>query len=107
MPNPKIHEQIDFELFGKSYFDLVHKWIDGTFNGTNGRTHWVNRHYVQAILEHYNADDFPDGELRRRLILVAKMHVMMDWMFYYHRLVLPHSRYDVIHELHSEGIVVE
>lgn len=107
MPNPKIHEEIDFELFGESFFDDVHKWIDGSFNGTNGRTHWVNRHYVQAILEHFNPKDFPDPQRRAKLIRIAKLHVMFDWAFYYHRIVLPYSRQDVIDELHSEGIVIE
>lgn len=107
MPSPKIHEQIDYELFNRSYFKEVHSWIDGTFDGTNGRTHWANRHFVKAVLEHFNSVDFPDKEYRRRLITVAKMHIIMDWMFYYHRVVIPFSRQDVIDQLRSEGIIIE
>jgi len=107
MPQPKIHEQIDMEIFGKSYFDKVHKWIDGTFNGTNGRTHWINRHYVLAVLEHFNPKDFPDGEYREQLIMVARLHILMDWMFYYKRIILPLTQQEVIRELRSEGVFIE
>jgi hypothetical protein len=107
MPNPKVHGEIDIELFGHNYFEEVHKWIDGTFDGTNGRTHWANRHYVGAVLYHFNSKDFPDDDIRRRLISVAKMHILFDWSFYYHRIVLPYSREDVIRELRSEGIIIE
>ena len=106
MPNPKIHMQIDTELFEKEYPE-VHKWIDGTFDGTNGRTHWVNRHYVKSVLEHFNKKDFPEKTLRKKLIMIAKLHIMFDWSFYYHRIVLPFHLQDVIDELRSEGILVE
>jgi hypothetical protein len=107
MPHPRIHEQIDYELFGRSYFMEVHSWIDGTFDGTNGRTHWTNRHYIQAILEHFNEKDYPDPKVREKFIMVAKMHVLLDWSFYYHRIVLPYTYEDVIRELKSEGVLVE
>lgn len=106
MPNPKIHEDIDKAVFGEVYPE-VHKWIDGTYNGTNGRTHWVNHHYVAAVYEHFNPVDYPDKEKRLRLIQVARLHIMYDWVFYYHRVVLPLFREDVIRELRSEGILVE
>jgi hypothetical protein len=106
MPQPEIHEDVDLEVFGQAYPE-VHKWIDGTFDGTNGRTHWVNRHYVRAVLEHFNLHDYPDKQRRRKLIRVAKLHIMFDWAFYYHRVVCPYTRQDVINELRSEGIAVE
>ena len=106
MPNPKIHETIDLEVFGEVYPE-VHKWIDGSFDGTNGRTHWANKHYVMAILMHFNPEDYPDKEKRERLISVAKLHILYDWAFYYHRVCLPLARGDVIRELRSEGILVE
>jgi len=106
MPNPRIHEDIDQEIFGESYPE-VHKWIDGSFNGSNGRTHWANRHFVMAIYEHFNHRDYPDRIRRERLISIAKMHIMYDWAFYYHRVVLPLTRDEVIKELRSEGILVE
>jgi len=103
VPHPKIHAEIDKAIFGKSY-DEVHSWIDGTFNGTNGRIHWKNRHYIQAILEHFNSKDFPDAEQRERLIQVAKIHILVDWAFYHHRIVLPQTQEDVIRELRSQGV---
>lgn len=107
MPAPKIHGEIDLELFGESFFKEVHSWIDGSFDGTNGRTHWTNRHYVQAVVEHFNSKDYPDVSRRLKLIQVAKFHIMYDWAFYYHRVVLPFTKQDVIDELKSEGILVE
>lgn len=106
MPHPKIHERIDEIAFGKSYPE-VHQWIDGAFDGSNGRIHWVYRHYVQAILEHFNPTDFPDYEQRQRLISVAKLHIMFDWALYYKRIVLPWYRRDVENELASEGVYIE
>lgn len=106
MPAPKLHEQIDKEVFGEVYPD-VHKWIDGTFNGKNGRIHWINRHYVRAILEKFNPEDYPKKEKRKRLIAVAKLHIFYDWAFYYHKICLPFSREEVIKELNSQGIDVE
>lgn len=106
MPNPKLHEKIDEATFGKSYPE-VHKWIDGTFDGTNGRTHWIDTHYVEAVLEHFNLTDYPDDEQRHRLISVAKLHIMFDWAFYYKRIVLPWYRKDVENELASEGVYIE
>jgi hypothetical protein len=107
MPAPQIHGEIDIELFGHNYFDEVHKWIDGSFNGTNGRTHWVNRHYVQAIMAHFNSKDYPDELRRQRLIEVAKFHVLIDWIWYYKQIVLPQTREDVIKELAKNGVLVE
>lgn len=106
MPAPKLHEQIDREVFGES-FPYVHKWIDGTFNGKNGRVHWVNRHYLRAVLEKFNPKDFSNKEKRKRLIAVAKLHILYDWAFYYHKIYLPFSREDVIKELNAQGIDVE
>jgi hypothetical protein len=106
MPAPKIHEDIDLPIFDGVYPE-VHKWIDGTFDGTNGRTHWVNRHYVGAIRAHFNSADFPDEQLRLKLIKVATLHIMFDWAFYYHRVFLPYTRQDVIDALRSEGIFIE
>jgi hypothetical protein len=106
MPNPKIHEDIDWKIFGESYPE-VHKWIDGTYNGTNGRTHWIDTHYTIAIYDKYNPKDYPDTKQRERFVEVAKMHVMFDWALYYKRVLLPISRDDVIRELRSEGILVE
>jgi len=106
MPNPRIHEDIDQEVFGESYLE-VHKWIDGSFNGSNGRIHWANRHYVQVVLDHFNPTDYPDEQHRERLIEVAKFHILLDWAFYYHRVVLPLTRDEVVRELRSEGILVE
>lgn len=107
MPNPKIHEDIDLEIFGKSYFKEVHSWIDGTFDGTNGRFHWKTRHYIQSILEHFNSKDFPNKEERERFIMVAKIHVLMDWVFYYKQIMLPQTREDVIQGLARNGVFVE
>ena len=105
MPAPQLHEIIDLNVFGKAYPE-VHKWIDGAYDGHNGRVHWVNRHYVMAILDHFNPRDYPDKEKRNRLQRVAKLHVMYDWAFYYKRIYLPLSREDVVRELGSEGIFV-
>lgn len=106
MPAPKIHEDVDLPIFGGVYPE-VHKWIDGTFDGTNGRTHWVNRHYMGAVRAHFNYIDYPDEELRLKLIKVATLHIMFDWAFYYHRIFLPYSRKDVVDALRSEGIFIE
>jgi hypothetical protein len=106
MPAPKIHETIDLEVFGET-FPEVHQWIDGSFNGKNGRIHWINRHYVMAILQHFDPEKFPDRERREKLIRVAKLHVMYDWAFYYHRVCLPLDRESVIRELRAQGIDVE
>ena len=106
MPAPRIHEMIDFEVFGETY-PKVHKWIDGTFNGTNGRTHWINRHHYKAILEHFNSKDYPDKQYREQLIRVARMHVKLDWIFYYKQIILPKTRKDVILNLARNGIFVE
>jgi hypothetical protein len=105
MPDPRIHDEINLKIFGYSYSE-VSKWIDGAFNGANGRTHWIHRHYIQAILEHFNEKDYPNKECRERFIQVAKMHILMDWMFYYKRIVLPLTQQDVVRELQSEGIFV-
>lgn len=106
MPDPRIHDEINEKIFGKPYSE-VSKWIDGSYDGHNGRTHWVNRHYLMAILTHFNPTDFPDREKRERLIQVARLHIIYDWAFYYHRVVLPLFREDVIRELRSEGILIE
>ena len=105
MPVTQLHEVIDLQIFGEAYPE-VHSWIDGTFNGTNGRVHWVNRHHNSAILAHFNSKDFPAIQYRERLIQVARMHILMDWMFYYKRIILPLTRQDVIDELLSEGVIV-
>jgi hypothetical protein len=107
MPQPRIHELIDEILFGRSYFKEVHSWIDGTFNGTNGRIHWKNRHFIQAILEHFNTNDYPNKEERERFIFVAKLHVLMDFMWYYKQIVIPETYEDVIRELERNGIFIE
>jgi hypothetical protein len=101
MPHPKIHERIDLEVFGKAYPE-VHKWIDGAFDGTNGRTHWIDRHFRTAILEHFI--DNPDKD---HLIQVAMLHVIVDWLYYYKRIVFPQIREDVIRELRSEGVFID
>lgn len=100
MPHPEIHEKIDLEIFGKS-FPEVHKWIDGTFNGSNGRVHWLNRHYKMAILEHFSPVNTPEKHL---LVSVAMIHVMVDWLYYYQRLIFPLTREDVERELRSQGV---
>jgi hypothetical protein len=107
MPAPKIHGEIDLELFGESFFKEVHSWIDGSFNGINGRTHWANRHYVEAVVEHFNHRDYPDRIRRERLIEVAKFHILLDWIWYYKQIVLPQTREDVILELAKNGVIVE
>lgn len=106
MPAPKIHELIDCEIFEETRPE-VHQWIDGTFDGKNGRIHWVNRHYVMAVLQKFNPEDFPDKKEREKLISIAKLHIMYDWAFYYHRVYLPLSREDVERELRAQGIDVE
>ena len=106
MPAPRLHQMIDFEVFGEVFIE-VHQWIDGSFNGRNGRIHWVNRHYVTAIQQHFNSENYPDKERRAKLIRCAKLHVIYDWAFYYHKICLPISREDVIRELTSQGIDVE
>lgn len=106
MPNPKIHPRIDLNVFGEEYPE-VHKWIDGTYDGTNGRTHWVNRHHLDAIWnEAYRLYPIETKE-RERFIQVASLHVLMDWAFYYKRIILPKTRREVIEELAKEGIFVE
>lgn len=105
MPHPKIHERVDSEIFGESYPE-VHKWIDGTFDGTNGRTHWISRHYVIAIYEKFNPEDYPDKMQRERLIQAAKLHILVDWIFYYHRFLMPITSEDVVRELRSEGVFI-
>lgn len=107
MPNPKIHARMDLKIYGEDFFKEVHSWIDGSFDGTNGRTHWVNRHYVQAIVEHFNKKDFPDDVSRKRLIEVAKFHILLDWIWYYKQIMLPQTRQDVIEELAKNGVLVE
>lgn len=106
MPAPRIHEKIDFEAFGEIYPE-VHKWIDGTFDGKNGRVHWVNRHYVMIVLQKFNPKDFPDKEKRERLIAVAKLHILLDWIWYYKQIVLPQTHQDVIEELAKNGVLME
>lgn len=107
MPNPKIHARMDLKIYGEDFFKEVHSWIDGSFDGTNGRIHWKNRHYIDAVLAHFNEKDYPNRKKRERLIEVALLHILIDWSFYYHRIVLPRTRQDVIDELYSEGVVIE
>lgn len=85
MPHPEIHEYIDELVFGRKY-PHVHKWIDGTFDGTNGRTHWITRHHIKAINEHF--DSLIDRE-------VARLHVIVDWLFYYKIFLLPKDEAEV------------
>lgn len=106
MPDPRIHDEINLLIFGEPYTE-VSKWIDGSFNGMNGRVHWKNRHYIQAILDHFNSKDYPNKEERTRFILVAKLHILMDFMWYYKQIVLPQTKEDVIKELARNGIFTE
>lgn len=88
-------------IFGRT-FPEVHKWIDGKFDGTNGRTHWIHRHHLKAINEEYPLQ--PEDTLEN---MVARVHVIVDWLYYYKRIVFPESREDVIRELETEGFHTE
>lgn len=92
MPHPEIHEEIDKLVFGKSY-PHVHKWMDGAFDGTNGRTHWVWRHHLKAINEHFTP----------ALRAVARLHVVTDWMFYHKIILLPKDSEEVAFYLKKFG----
>ena len=94
MPHPLIHGNIDGLLGGRIY-QAVHGWIDGTFDGTNGRIHWINRHHLKAINEKY-----PIGSIENT---IARMHVVMDWMWYYYVICLPKNRQEVIIRLKEHG----
>lgn len=95
MPHQRIHSEIDCKLTGTLYQN-VHAWMDGTFDGTNGRTHWVNRHHLQAINERYPKESIEN--------LIARLHVMVDWLFYYRIICLPKDKWEVIKRLGEVGI---
>ena len=97
MPHPKIHEEITKAIFGSGYLD-VHEWIDGAFDGTNGRTHWIHRHHEEAINQKYS-----NCGMRRK---IAKFHVMVDWMWYHHIVFFPKKQQEVIDKLREHGIYV-
>jgi hypothetical protein len=59
------------------------------------------------VLAHFNKEDYPDKEERERFILVAKLHILMDFMWYYKQITLPQTKEDVIRELARNGIFVE
>lgn len=94
MPHPSIHEHVDKCVFGRSY-PHVHKWIDGTFDGTNGRRHWIARHHIKAIDEHFESD------IEKK---VARLHVMVDWLFYYKMFLLPRNELEVKGYLRLFGV---
>lgn len=95
MPHPKAHGEITKIMFGRRFLD-VHTWIDGAFDGTNGRTHWIHRHHEEAINQKY-----PTCGLRRK---VAHIHVIMDWIWYYKIVFLPKNQQEVIDKLREHGI---
>jgi len=97
MPHPKIHEMIDRLIFGKS-FSFVHWWMDGRFNGKNGRVHWIYRHHEKAIREHF------DNKVLRQ---VARLHVLVDWLFYYKIAVVPRDENEVKRLLEQHGVFVK
>ncbi len=100
MPDPRFHETIDKMLFGRG-FPEVHKWIDGAFNGTNGRTHWQYRHHLAAINEQYPLipEDYQEN-------LVARIHVMVDWLWYYRTFCMPENSEAVKTKLREFGVVI-
>jgi NADH:ubiquinone oxidoreductase subunit E len=100
MPEPKIHEVIDILIFGKSYPE-VHKWIDGAFNGTNGRTHWKYNHHLAAIQEKYPL--LPED---REENIAARVHVMVDWLWYYRTFYMPIDSEAVKTKLREFGVVI-
>ena len=91
---------MDKIVFGKR-FPNVHKWVDGCFNGVNGRTHWINRHHEEAINKHFCSCG---GEILRR---VAKLHVIIDWIFYYKVIHLPKNSDEVKRMLREHGVFVK
>jgi len=95
MPHPKIHEKIDKIIFGRS-FPEIHKWIDGTFDGTNGRTHWINRHHKEAI----------DNQYTRFYRQIAYLHVMVDWLWYHRIICVPKNAEEVKEMLQKFGVFV-
>jgi len=97
MPHPKIHEELTVHVFGRRFED-VHKWIDGAFDGTNGRTHWIHRHHEEAINNKYS-----NCGIRRK---IARIHVLVDWMWYYHIIFFPKNQQEVIDKLREHGVYV-
>lgn len=100
MPEPKVHEAIDFLIFGRTYPE-VHEWIDGAFNGSNGRTHWQYRHHLVAIQEKYPLlpEDYEEN-------IVARIHVLVDWLWYYRTFYMPVDAEAVKMKLREFGIVI-
>lgn len=98
--HPKMHEEIDKIVFGRA-FPNVHKWIDGCFNGKNGRTHWIHRHHEKGIHDYFCSCG---SEVLRR---VAKLHVMVDWMWYHAVLCLPKNSDDVKRLLKEHGVFTD
>ena len=105
MPHVKIHQRIEHEIFGKE-FPEVESWIDGAYNGKNGRTHWIERHHLEAIYQEAYKRDLNKDE-REAWIRAAKLHVLVDWLMYYKRAIIPKNKAEVIWELAKEGIFVE
>ncbi len=111
MPDPKYHESVDILLFGRA-FPEVHKWIDGAFDGTNGRTHWQFRHHLAAINEKYpplSQLEILESVGKGHYVsfnLVAKIHVIIDWLWYYRTFYLPVDQEAVKMKLREFGVVV-
>jgi len=86
-------------VFGTAY-PHVHKWIDGTYDGANTYTHWINRHHLKAIKEKFHTRD----EYRERE--AAKLHVLVDWLFRYNVIKVPRTGSEVILLLREHGVFV-
>lgn len=92
-----IHEQVDMLIFGRP-FPKVHQWIDGTFNGTNARTHWVSRHHIDAIDKEYLPQSIENK--------VARLHVLVDWLYYYNVICIPYTSKSVESKLREHGVFI-
>ena len=100
MPHPRIHERIDRLIFGRAY-PHVHKWMDSQYKkGEWHHSHWVKHHHMQAINKRFPAHQ---RNLDRE---AARLHVLVDWLFYFKIVFVPQTGSDVIMKLMEQGVVI-
>jgi len=96
MPDREIHEAVTMMVLGYKYSE-VHRWLDGTYNGRNWRTHRIARHNRKAINKRYKKGS---GKW-----MAARLHVVIDWLNSYKIFILPRDEEEVKRLLFEHGVV--
>ena len=96
MPHRKAHENISVMILGHKY-TKVHRWLDGTFNGKNWRTHRVARHHRKAIRRRFKVGS---GQYQ-----AAMLHVFADLMKSFNLIYIPENEEDVKRVFSEHGVM--